>query len=381
LKVIIAPNALKDSLSAIEAAQVIKAGIVKADPKVEAVSIPIADGGDGFLQVLKHALNGEWKTIEVQGPLGKTVQAAFLYCPRKKLAIVELASAAGLALLDECEYDIREASTFGVGQLINAALELDINHLILGIGGSATNDGAMGLAAALGIRFLDKNRKELKSSANNLINIADIDISRVNEKITSVKFDIVCDVTNPLLGEHGAAAVFAPQKGADSEDVIFLEKGLSHFADIIQMSHHIDIRNIEGGGAAGGVGAGLNALFNANLCKGSELVLDLLSFETLIQDANLLITSEGKLDLQTAFGKAPYVAAKIAKKYDIPVYIIAGQVDKDYQDKLSVFDAIYTLTSNDISSEYAIKHAAELMEKTADQLMFDIRNKKNKDND
>jgi len=372
LKVIIAPNALKDSLSAIDAAKAIRTGILQSDPQHETVCIPIADGGDGLLLVLKHALNGEWKTLNVQGPLGRPVQASFLYCENKSLAIIELASAAGLALLEEHEYDIRAASTYGVGQLINAALALNINHLILGIGGSATTDGAMGVASALGVKFFDRDEKVLKSCANNLNKINRIDTSQVNKKLGSVKFDIVCDVSNPLLGVQGAAAVFAPQKGADAEDIIFLEEGLAHFADILQVSQHMDVREIEGGGAAGGVGAGLKALFNANLCKGAELVLDLLAFEDQIKNADLLITSEGKLDSQTAYGKAPFVAAKMAKKYQIPAFAIVGQADEGCLRNLPVFDGIYTLTSTNITSEYAITHASELMQHMAAKLMLDI---------
>lgn len=373
MKVIIAPNALKNSLSAIEAAETIRSGINKFDSDVETICVPIADGGDGLLQVVKHALHGEWRTKTVEGPLGKPVEASFLYCPEKKLAVIELASAAGLALLDKQEYDIRNASTYGVGQLIVAALDLDIDHLILGIGGSATNDAAMGIASALGVRFLDDAGNELKASANNLVKIRDINFSALNKKIKTVKFDVICDVSNPLLGEHGAAAVFGPQKGANLKDVAFLENALAHFADVIQKHCHMNICNIEGGGAAGGVGAGLKALFNASLRKGAELVLDLLSFEAMTEDADLLITAEGKLDSQSAFGKAPYVAAEKAKQYHIPAYIIAGQAEEDCRD-MTVFDGIYTLASKEISSEYAILHAAELMEKSTMQLMLDLRN-------
>jgi len=369
MKIIIAPNALKDSLSAMDAAHAIQIGITRIAPEVETVCIPIADGGDGLLQVLKHALNGEYKKITVQGPLGSMVQASFLYCAEKKLAVVELASAAGLALLDEQDYDIRNASTYGVGQLIDAALELDINHLILGIGGSATNDAAMGIASALGVEFLDDNGSKLQPSANNLINISAINLTHGSRKIEAIDFDVICDVTNPLLGKEGAVAVFSQQKGADSECAAFLEKSLSHFADVIENKFRLDVRNIEGGGAAGGVGAGLKALFNANLCKGSELVLKLLSFDDQVRDADLLITAEGKLDSQTVYGKAPYVAAEVAKKYNVPVCVIAGQVETNDPDNFLMFDEVYTLTTKEISSQYAIEHAAELLQKTAEKLM------------
>ena len=372
MKIIIAPNALKDSLSAMDAATAIELGILHIAPDAETVCIPIADGGDGLLQVLEHALNGVWKTISVQGPLGGMVQASFLNCAEKKLAVVELASAAGLALLNEQEYDVRNASTFGVGQIINAALELDVDHIILGIGGSATNDAAMGISAALGVEFLDDNGNTLQPSANNLKKISDIDTAHVNRKMKSISFDIICDVTNPLLGKAGAAAVFSPQKGADLACVEFLEESLSHFAEVVEKKFQLNVRNIEGGGAAGGVGAGLKALFNANLCKGSELVLRLLSFEAHIKDADLLITAEGKLDSQTAYGKAPYVAAEVAQKYNIPVCVIAGQVDASGSGNLPIFDEVCTLTSKDITSQYAIEHAAELMQKTASKLMANM---------
>ena len=370
LKIVIAPNALKDSLSAIEAAEAIKTGVLKADSQIDTVCIPIADGGDGLLLVLKNALKGEWRTIAVSNPLGQSIQASFLYCPSKSLAIIELASAAGLGLLDESEYDVKNASTYGVGQLINAALELNIERLILGIGGSATNDGAMGIASALGVRFSNKNGELLKGCGNHLIELNQIDLSQVNKKIGSIKFDVVCDVKNTLLGKFGAAEVFSPQKGASSDDVVFLEKGLAHFSQVIETSLGVNIRELKGGGAAGGVGAGLNALFNANLCSGAELVLDLLCVERDIQDADLLITAEGKIDSQTAYGKAPFVVAQLAKKYDVPVFVIAGQVELD--EGLSIFDKVFTLTSKNISSEYAMSHAASLIEKTSEGLMIDF---------
>jgi len=373
LKIVIAPNALKDSLTAFDAACAIEKGILKNNPNEETVCIPIADGGDGLLQVVQQALKGEWKTLAVEDPLGRIIQAPVLYCPEKSLVMIELASAAGLALLEEQEYNIRKTSTFGVGQLLNAALDLNVNQIILGIGGSATNDAAMGIASALGVKFRDKNGNELPSNACNLIKIEQIDCSLVNSKILSIKFDIICDVNNPLLGENGAAAIFGPQKGASPEDVDFLEQGLSHFSDIIHRDFQIDVSELEGGGAAGGVGAGLTALFNANLCKGAELVLELLSFEDQIKDADLLITAEGKIDKQTGFGKAPYIAAKTAKKFNVPVYVVAGQADTDCLDELPVFNKLYTLTSREITSDYAIRHAALLMQQNAEAIMRDFQ--------
>lgn len=370
LKVVIAPNALKGSLSAIEAAEAIKVGVLKVNSQLDAVCIPVADGGDGLLLVLQNALKGEWRTITVSNPLGQSIQSSFLYCPSKSLAIIELASAAGLALLDESEYDVKNASTYGVGQLINAALALNIEHLILGIGGSATNDAAMGMASALGVRFLNKDGELLMGCGNDLIEVNQIDLSQVNKSIDSIKFDVVCDVKNTLLGKLGAAQVFSPQKGATIDDVVFLEKGLANFAQVIETSSGVNIRELKGGGAAGGVGAGLSALFNANLCSGAELVLDLLCVEREIQSADLLITAEGKIDSQTAYGKAPYVVAQLAKKYDVPVYIIAGQVELD--ECLSIFDKVLTLTSDNVTSEYAISHAAVLIKKISEELMVDF---------
>lgn len=358
MKIIIAPNALKGCLSAYDAAKAIEQGVLHVLPDAETICLPIADGGDGFLDVYIQILDAQRIQQQVTGPLGKPVQADFLYCPEKKLAVIELALASGLALLKPHEYNVNRASTIGVGELIHYALSMDVRRIILGIGGSASNEVAMGIATALGIKFLDSHHHILSPCANNLLKVEKIDVTELDEKVKNVTFEIVCDVKNPMLGHDGAAAVFASQKGASKEDIVTLEKGLSHFADVLEKTYSLNVRKILSGGAAGGVGAGMYAMFNARLCIGTDIIFDLLGLKKKLVNADLLITAEGKLDAQSQYGKAPSAAALLAKKFNVPTYIIAGQVDAgNYLE----FKKVFSLTSKNCSREYAMNNVQNLL--------------------
>jgi len=378
LKIIIAPNALKGSLSAINAANAIESGITRVLPNVETYKLPIADGGDGSSAVLANSLNTSLITCSVNNPIGKTIEVEYLYCEDRNLAIIEMASAAGLALLSPSEYDPLHANTFGVGQMILSALDQGAEHIVLGIGGSATNDAGVGLASSLGFQFLDKDNQPLIASGFNLTNIVRIDQTNIDPRLKDIKFQIACDVDNPLLGSRGAAKVYAPQKGATDEQVEFIERGLNNFANVLHESFAKDVRDCEGAGAAGGLGASMMAMFDAQLSSGADLVLDFLEFEKHAAGADLVITSEGKLDTQTQYGKAPLVLAKRAAKMNIPCAVIAGQVEGNHENYFDMgFAAVFSLCSSQISSEQAMKYTAILLADTSENLIVSLNIKNN----
>ena len=362
MKFLLAPNAFKGSLSAKNAARAMKQGISSIFPEATVVTMLTSDGGDGFVEALETCIAAKPHQFIVTGPTGRPQPAIFLYSSEKHIAFIEMAAASGLALLKHEELDPMHASSIGVGELVNEALELGAQHIVLGIGGSATNDGGTGLATALGIRFFDESSNELAGCAENLVNIREIDCSNIDPRIKNITFDVACDVTNPLIGENGAAKTYGPQKGANEKQIIEIENGLCNLADLIQREFGVDVKTLDGGGAAGGMGAGLYAFFGANLKPGAEVLLDILQFDKEVKEADLVITTEGKLDTQTGYGKAPAVIAARAKKYEVPVLVIAGQIeDSKYNWASKGFDFTDSLCTIDINAEYAISHAAELL--------------------
>ncbi len=377
LKIIIAPNALKGSLSAIDAANAIESGITRALPNVDTCKLPIADGGDGLSAVLANSLNASRIKCTANNPIGKPIEVEYLYCKERQLAIIEMASAAGLALLSPTEYDPLHANTYGVGQMILSALDQGAKHIVLGIGGSASNDGGTGLANALGFQFLDKDDQQLAPGGMNLSNTVRIDPKNIDPRLYDMKFQIACDVDNPLLGSRGAAKVYGPQKGATEDQIEILENGFNKFADVLNKHCGKDIHDCEGAGAAGGLGAAMMALFDAQLSSGADLVLDIIEFEKHAAGADLVITSEGKLDEQTQYGKAPFVLAKRATKLEIPCAVIAGQVEGEQENYLAMgFSAVFSLCSSLIDSQKAIENAASLLADTTENIIlaFNMRN-------
>lgn len=366
MKIIIAPNALKSSLSAGQAAEAIAAGCRQAAPLAELVPLPVADGGDGLVPVLTQALQAIPKTTRVNGPLGQPVEAGWLYCEASHTAVIEMAAAAGLALLDPQQLAPMDANTRGVGELILAALDAGAQRILLGIGGSATSDGGMGMVQALGVVFRDREGQMVEAGGGCLTDIAVIDISGLDPRLKKVHTQVICDVDNPLLGARGAARVFAPQKGANTAQVEQLEAGLTHYAG--QLDHFLgkDVRNIPGAGAAGGLGAGAIAFLNAELKPGAELVLELLKFDDALEGADLVITAEGQLDGQTAFGKAPAAVARHASAKGLPCIAIAGSLGEGANtlDEIGITD-VYTLCRDTITMEDAIANAAEYVREAA----------------
>lgn len=324
MKIIIAPDSFKESVSASRCAQAIKAGFVSIFPQAECVCLPIADGGEGTVEAMVEATDGKMVMLPVMGPMGDFVGAFYGLSGDGQTAFIEMAAASGLMLVPAGERNPLRATSYGTGELIRHALDAGVRHIILGIGGSATVDGGMGMAQALGARFLDKRGESVGLGGGALQRLVKIDLSDLDPRLHDCRIEVACDVDNPLLGERGAAAVFGPQKGACIEMVAVLERGLQNYARVMLAATGQDVAAMVGGGAAGGMGAAARVFLNATLKSGIDIVLEAVHLEEALRDADLVITGEGRMDSQTVGGKAPIGVARIAKKYGIPVIGIAG---------------------------------------------------------
>ncbi|MDT8621982.1 glycerate 3-kinase [Klebsiella grimontii] len=324
MKIIIAPDSFKESVSASRCAQAIKAGFVSIFPQAECVCLPIADGGEGTVEAMVEATDGKMVMLPVMGPMGDFVGAFYGLSGDGQTAFIEMAAASGLMLVPAGERNPLRATSYGTGELIRHALDAGVRHIILGIGGSATVDGGMGMAQALGARFLDERGESVGLGGGALQRLVKIDLSDLDPRLHDCRIEVACDVDNPLLGERGAAAVFGPQKGACIEMVAVLERGLQNYARVMLAATGQDVAAMVGGGAAGGMGAAARVFLNATLKSGIDIVLEAVHLEEALRDADLVITGEGRMDSQTVGGKAPIGVARIAKKYGIPVIGIAG---------------------------------------------------------
>jgi glycerate kinase len=324
MKIVVAPNSFKGSLSATQAARAIARGVHDVFPDAEVVEIPIADGGDGTVEALVTARGGSYRWVNVDGPLGDPVLASFGLIDAGRTAVVELASASGFELISAARRDPRKTSTYGFGQLLEAARLEGASSVIAGIGGSATNDGGAGMAQALGYRLLDRDGLDIPRGGIALLRLERIDGTRLHPGWRSIKVMVACDVTNPLTGPNGASHIYGPQKGADPVTVLQLDRALAHLAGAFEREFHIKVADIPGAGAAGGAGAGLMAFLDARLTPGAALVIDTSGFDGALKGADLVITGEGRVDGQTAYGKAPGEVAKRAKAARIPVLLMAG---------------------------------------------------------
>ena len=326
-KIVIASDSFKGSISAAEVAACGERAVHRLFPDCEVVQLPVADGGEGTVETLTAALGGQSVATVVHDPLERLITAQYGLITKEKTAIIEMATASGLPLLQPEERNPWLTSTYGTGELIRDALERGCRKFLIAIGGSATNDGGMGLLQALGFRFLDAEGQELPGCGGSLLRIEQIDTSGALTALTECQFTVACDVTNPFYGREGAAYVFAPQKGADAEMVEALDLGLRHFAQLIQTTQGIAIDQLPGAGAAGGLGGGLVAFLQARLRPGIEMVLDALQFDTQIAGADLIFTGEGKLDAQTCMGKTPFGVLRRAQQQGIPVVALGGAVE------------------------------------------------------
>jgi glycerate 2-kinase len=327
MKIVIAPDSFKGSLTAIEVSDALEQGVKNAYPNAQIEKIPMADGGEGTVQCLVNATQGKIYQKEVIGPLGEHVIASYGVLGDQDAAAIEMASASGLPLIPPEKKNPLITTTFGTGQLIKAALDHGCSTMIIGIGGSATNDGGAGMVQALGAYLLDHNEKEIGFGGAQLSKLNRIDISNLNEHISKTKILVASDVQNPLCGPTGASSIYGPQKGASEEMIVTLDNALSHFADIIKRDLGKDIKNIPGAGAAGGLGAGLMAFLNAKLKPGIDIVIHTVRLEEIIQDADLVITGEGEINGSTIYGKTPIGVARVAKKYQIPVVSVSALID------------------------------------------------------
>lgn len=324
MKIVVAPNAFKGSLSATQASMAIASGVREALPDAEVIEIPVADGGEGTVEALVSAHHGTYGRVNVEGPLGDPVLASYGLIDAGRTAVVELASASGYVLIPPAARDPRKTSTYGFGQLLDAARKAGPKTVIAGIGGSATNDGGAGMAQALGYRFLDAAGLDLPRGGAALVRLERIDDSGFDTAWRSVKVMVACDVTNPLTGPQGASAVYGPQKGADPEAVKLLDRALARLAEVIERQYGKRVADISGAGAAGGTGAGLMAFLDAKLVSGAALVVDASGLDNALVGARLVITGEGRVDGQTVDGKAPGEVARRAQAAGVPTLLMAG---------------------------------------------------------
>ncbi|TMF59491.1 MAG: glycerate kinase [Chloroflexi bacterium] len=369
MRIVIAPNAFKGSLSALQAAEAIRDGVLAAAADADLVLVPIADGGDGTVDALIAATDGERRTLRVRGPLMDPVHADYGVIDNGKTAVIEMAKAAGLALVPADKRDPRVTTTYGVGELLQHAYEAGARHFIVGIGGSATNDAGAGMAQALGYHLLDDRGHELPPGGLALKRLARIHVGGVHANWKEAVVDVACDVTNPLTGPSGASAVYGPQKGATPAMVAELDAALRHVAEIIRRDLGVDVEALPGAGAAGGLGAGLVAFTGAGLRPGAEMVMQALNLDDRIRGADLVITGEGRLDSQTArFGKGPAAVARHARNAGILVVGLGGSVADEAELSL-LFDGVEATVVEPGSLDDAIAQARPLLVRAASRVV------------
>ncbi|QFS86367.1 MULTISPECIES: glycerate kinase [unclassified Marinobacter] len=368
LRVVIAPDSFKECLAAEQVAQAIARGWRLAAPDDQLVTVPLADGGEGTTRALTEARQGQLHTVKVTGPMGEPVSAHFGLVNEGEIAIVEVAEASGLHCVPASSRNALTASSFGIGELILAALEHKPKTLIMGLGGSATTDGGAGILQALGARLLDDGGHPIPRGGAGLAELASLDLAPALERLAGVKLVVACDVNNPLLGPNGAAAVFGPQKGADSRQVVELDRNLGHFARLVEQQG-MDIASFSGSGAAGGIGGMVAGILEAELRPGIELVMETVELESHLARADLVITAEGAIDSQSAYGKTPAGVASLAKKYGVPVIGLAGKLGAELGELHRLgLSAAFSITPAPMELQEAYSQAADNLETAAGQL-------------
>lgn len=373
MKILIAPDSFKGSATSRQAAEAIGKGVHVVFPNAELIEIPVADGGEGTVEALTDSLKGQIIIKKVKGPLGEVVEAEYGILPGN-IAVIEMASASGLPLVPDNKRNPLITSTYGTGQLILDSIERGCREIILGIGGSATNDGGTGMARALGFCFLDSSGKELPEGGGSLIDLADIDDSGMDKRIVETNFLIACDVTNPLIGPEGASNIYGAQKGASPDDIKHLDSGLGRLAEIVNSKYCRANENLPGAGAAGGLGYGLVEFCGGELRSGIEIVLDLIKFDDYLNGVDLVISGEGRIDGQSIYGKVPVGIAGRAKKKDIPVLVVVGaigsEIDAVYAHGI---DAVMSSVNKAMSLEEAMSRSYELLIDSSSRAMRMIK--------
>jgi glycerate 2-kinase len=369
MKIVIAPDSFKGSLTAKEAADAIEKGINKVNKEITIEKVPMADGGEGTVQALVDATGGRIVSTVVFDPLMKKINSFYGILGDNKTAVIEMSAASGLPLILKEERNPLITTTYGTGELFLHALENGCRNFIVGIGGSATNDGGFGMLKALGVKFLDINGEDIGLGGGALAKLSFIDNTGLDKRITECTITVACDVDNPLCGPKGASSIFGPQKGANEEMITILDNNLNLYSEIIEKQLGISISHIPGAGAAGGLGGGLLAFLNARLKKGIDIVIETTRLEDYIHDADLVITGEGNIDFQTQYGKTPFGVAKIAQKYNIPVIALAGGIGKNatvlYE---KGFNSIFSVVDKPMSLEEAIKRGDKLLEDASERI-------------
>lgn len=374
MKIVIAPDSYKESLSAMDVATQIEAGFREIYPDAEYVKLPVADGGEGTVDAMVAATGGRQINVSVTGPTGKPVLAHLGITGNQQCAVIEMASASGLECIPPEERNPLITTSYGTGELIKAALDLGVTEFIIGLGGSATNDGGAGMLQALGIHLLDKVGHNIGKGGQCLSELEYVDVSGMDPRLKQCRITVACDVTNPLTGPQGASAIFGPQKGANPAMVRFLDENLKHYAEVIARQTGKDVEFAPGAGAAGGLGAALLAFLNAELRSGIEIVTEAVELEKAIMDADLVITGEGRIDSQSIKGKVPVGVARLAKRHNKPVIGIAGSLSSDvavvYDHGI---DCVFSVLNKVCSLDEALNDAAANVRLTARNIAATLR--------
>ncbi|WP_342782179.1 glycerate kinase [Salinicoccus cyprini] len=365
----IAPDSFKGSLNAIEVAESIERGVRRAYPEADTLKLPVGDGGEGTMDVLVAATGGEIRTLEVTGPLGNSVEASYGIMGDRETCVIEMASASGLHLVSPDNMDVLKATSYGTGELIRHALDEGFSCFVICIGGSATNDGGVGMLQAFGMKIYDEQNSEIGFGGGELHRVKTLDPSTLDHRISGCSFIIASDVQNPLIGPEGASHIFGPQKGATEADVAALDKGMSNWADCVLKTTGVKLHDRRGAGAAGGIGGAFQAFFPSDLQSGIDVVLDQIKLDAQLESADLVITGEGRVDHQTIFGKTPMGVAQRAQRLDIPTVIVAGSVGEgaDILHDLGVI-GIHSIINEPMTLEQAMENTSRLLENTAFQV-------------
>lgn len=369
-KYVVAPDSFKESMTAKEVCNAMEKGIKKADPAAEVIKVPMADGGEGTVDSLVDATNGQRVTVEVTGPLGNKISSYYGILGNGTTAVIEMAKASGLEIVEKEKRNPTITTTFGTGELIRDALDHNVKEIIIGLGGSSTNDGGSGMAQALGAKLLDQHKHQIPFGGGNLDKLDKIDISALDTRLQDTKIILASDVTNPLIGKDGASRVFGPQKGATPEMVEKLENNLQHYAKIIKRDLNKDVASVSGAGAAGGLGAGLMAFTTCEMRRGVDLAIEVTKLEEKIRDADYVFTGEGGTDFQTKFGKTPYGVAKLGKKYHKPVISLAGYLGEGIDSLYSEgFTAIFGIIPGACDLSIALKNGPSNVVRTTENIV------------
>lgn len=366
MKFVLAPDKYKGSLTGMEFCEAVEKGLRMVFSDAEIIKLPLADGGDGTIEVVKNYLNADSVVLSVSDPLFRPIRSTYLLSSNKKTAFIEMSEASGYKLLQNSELNCMYTTSLGTGELIADALDKGVEEIILGIGGSATNDGGMGVASALGYEFLDENENILNPVGENLVRVKNINKNNIHPRLTKVKFSVACDVTNPFYGQNGAAYVYGPQKGVNPEEVTLLDIGLKNFASVIESELGVDVQNLNGSGAAGGLGGGAAVFLNATLKSGIDLIKEISNFDNEITNADWIITGEGRLDAQTLSGKTITGVLASAERKGISVAALCGAVllTKKEQDEAGL-NYVSAVSKDTESLEVNMKNSYENLMNTS----------------